>query len=79
MLLKYQNDTIFKNVPGLKLKQMAIARVIGRFVLPKMVDDINVTNILYFYKLVDYLLLELYKFVTSPSILWTPTFYHIFI
>ena len=70
-LLILSDDVILPNFSHNKYKKIALCRIIGFHLLKDMTYNSNVTNIYDFFKLADFLLLEIYKLTISPSIIWT--------
>ena len=76
MTAKYYQDTVLTHLnKNLVSKKFAIARPVGGLILSRMVNLTSYADTtLTYFRVVDDLLLEMYRLITSPSILWTSTF-----
>ena len=73
------NETLLRtseNVSHLHVQPVAndINQYIKAYVLSNMVNNMTITDMTDFLKVCDFILLEMYRLLTSPSILWTSGF-----
>ena len=68
---KYLHEPLLNMKVSERSKRLSIAHIIGSCIVTRMMGKNNLTSIPQFFQLCDFVLLETYKFLTSPSVLWT--------